>query len=224
MSMNDYISGFIKDAEGRKRFPSVAYRCKMGDTDAMMEMAELLFESCSDRQKEVLLEPYEVAFRLNYDTAQEGYMMWISRAAFYGNKKAAEILKEHKIYCDKALFPHYGLIKGYEIIVTTYSGLWRDAGIVDLPDDKRSCGLIYHGSRGYYTFYYQTDYIGPDPEGFGAESEYQEMYLDRFFCMLDLKNSDQNDPLDDALKKNEAIREEYWKQETNRARGTKYVE
>lgn len=171
------------------RVVRLAEACKNGDASAMRKMAEVLRNHCEAETKE-LLARYEAdptpehasAIYENQTCMGKGYMMWLVRAAFYKDAKAAEKLAKCPVYKELAFIP-YGMMSGEEKPRITFwnSATLYDIGFIDVPQGYTDCSLLYDPNKKIYDLCYVSDYEPPDEDGFGAEWDYDDMYFDEFF-------------------------------------------
>ena len=117
-------------------------------------------------------------FHENYTAA--AYMMWLVRAAYYGDDRAARLLEPLTYYRSRALIPERALTEGVSVPVGMSTMLVR-AGFMDVPDGYDECTLKFNRETRRYTMTYLSDYEPPDEDGYGAEWEYDDMYFDEFF-------------------------------------------
>lgn len=200
----------------------LAELCKMGDLSAMMDMADYFRNRCTEPlvkllvqyeaeptgQKEALIEEY-FTYHSHEKNAAMGYMMWLSRAALYGNPEAENLL-EPLTYYKRKPYISYDMMTWKSI---RWKNVWasnflREAGIIDMVPDYNDCRIFFHRERGYFIFSYVESYIPPDEDGFGAEWDEARIYFDEFFCRLAVKLTDK---IPDELSRVEQAREEYWR-------------
>ena len=202
----------------------LAKLCKMGDITAMYDMALLCLRNCSDKEK-ILIENYESntceetlnelkKFMNHHQGSRmcEFYMMWIIRAAVYGNLKAKKILDRCLYYKDKAYIPYE-----YYVECKTSKSYWSSesfykAGLCDIIRGKEDCGLIFHKDEGYFEFYFVSYYEPPDDDGFGSEVEYTSVFYDEFFNRLPVGYDASRKEIEFGLKKIEEEREIFWRE------------
>lgn len=177
----------------------LAEACKNGDASAMREMAELLYRHCEVQMKK-LLERYEAEptskhasdVQKNRTLMGEAYMMWLVRAALYGDTKAGEKLDKCPIYKELAFIP-YGMMSGEKDprIMFWDSDTLYDIGFIDVPKGYTDCGLRYDADKKIFGLCYVSDYEPPDEDGFGAEYDYDYIYFDKFFRPLPKETGNQ---------------------------------
>lgn len=198
--------------------------CKMGDAEAMYEMARLWFSDFSDEER-VLIESYESntseetlnALRkyMKYNTKFEYYTMWIIRAAVYGQPKAKAIMDRCSYYKDKAYIPYKYYIERKPTEPFWSSNLFYAAGFCDIIRDKEDCGLTFHKDYGYFEFYYVSYYEPADEDGFGSETEYEYEFYDEFFRKIPVCHNASRKEIILGLKKVENERKAFWKKQKN---------
>ncbi len=211
-------------------YDALAGRCKMGDVKAMLELAYLFYDKCTEEQKQ-LLSQYErdpegdsrgalweyMSMPRNRYENMETYMMWIVRAAIYGNKTAEDLLEKCRIYKEKATLPYNFYSGNKDQILIWSSNSFRATGFPDIIPNHESCGLICHQDVGIMEFYYVSFYDPPDEDGFGMETEYEYILLDEFFKILPVAVNTRGPVILTALKKNEEERENYWKNQPDQS-------
>lgn len=227
----------------------LSQRCKMGDTSAMLELARSYKDRCGPELQE-LLDAYErqpdqdrrqrlrTRMTRNSDSVlhAEAYIMWLLRAARFGDERAQEQidrLPEYAAYGAKArsgyhqAFPRYlpfrSLLGHFckDSEYPAWGGCIRAAGFPDVPDVKSGAGstIVFWPSPGIYIFSCETDYIPADECGFGAESERASFWFDEFFCPI----ADQDpEKLPAQLEQLDRAREEYWASPSRSAGERKY--
>lgn len=217
----------------KPKVTELANRCKMGDITAMMDMAYFFRNRCTE-PLQALLDAYEMQpieenenrirqhLREHFheeETAQ-GYMMWLVRAALYGNEQAGQMVERWPYYKSDAYISYdmFTSKKHPFKKIWTSNFLWK-IGLIDIPGGYEDCGLTVYGDKGYFDFWYVDNYFPPDEDGFGAEWDYSSIYYDEFFCRLPV-NSEEGIP--DALKTLEKVREEYWNDPARNAKERKY--
>lgn len=211
----------------------LARLCKMGDMVAMMDMAEFFRSRCTEPllylleqyegeptgQKESLIEDY-LTHHSHEEKTVMGYMMWLSRAALYGNPEAENLL-EPLAYYKRKPYISYDMMTGKSIRpknVWASNFLWK-AGIMDMVPDYEDCSIFFHREKGYFIFSYVNFYIPPDEYGFGAEWSEARIYFDEFFCRLTARSANE---IPDELRRLEQVREEYWQESGQDALDRKY--
>ena len=195
--MKHYISFFICRS-------ILAPMCQMGSTSAMRNMARLFLKQCTPPLKMALAQ-YEDDPTISNETAiknllkQEGpensaslYMMWLIRAAFYGDKELAQKIENWPFYKTEAYLP-YAMLTGEKKIHLNIShgNCLRKAGFIGIPHRLDKGGLTFDSERGVYTIVYLKGFIPWDEDGFGAEWDYGELYFDAFFRRIRVKSEDQ---------------------------------
>lgn len=172
----------------------LAEACKCGDASAMRKMAELVYRNCEAQMKKHL-EQYEAAptpeheesVRKNRTYMGEAYMMWLVRAALYGDAEAGKKLDKCPIYKELAFIP-YSMMSGM-ISTRSHISFWDsdtlyDMGFIDVPRGYTDCRLLYDADKKIFNLFYVSDYEPPDEDGFGAEYDYGDIYFDEFFRIL----------------------------------------
>lgn len=200
----------------------LAELCKMGDAVAMYDMALLWLNNCSDEEK-ALIKHYEsntckeTLRDLNEYWKHSGncskyeyYMMWIIRAAVYGNLKAKAILDQCSYYKERALIPYKYYVEDETSECFWLSEKYYTAGLCDIIRGKEDCGLIFHKKDGYFEFYYVSYYESADEGGFGSEIEYTSVFYDEFFKQLPIRDDASKEEIMIGLKINEKEREAFW--------------
>lgn len=198
--------------------------CKMGDISAMFDMALYMLDKCNETDKRALCRYEEAPERLgeeyisdylnkycvDCDTVSQ-YMMWIIRAAIYGNEKAKEIMDKCPYYKEFACIPYkfYEDEEGKQNIWSSNS--LRYGGICDIPKKREDCDLEFDKKLGHIRFCYVSHYESPDDDGYGMEMDYDFIYYDEFFAELDINSESSREERIKALLKNEKAREAYWK-------------
>ena len=229
--MNLRDKEFYIESNMESHFNSLAELCKMGDIQAMLDIAHLFFDKCTDEQKQLLSNYEKEQSALNIKllsaymsrpanglTSMKTYMTWIIRAAIYGNKIALMLTEKCPIYKDCAGLDYYLYFKPKNNIKRLWtSDLLREAGFIDILKHKEDCGLVYHYQHGYFRFFYMSDYEPPDEEGFGSEIEYDSVYYDEFFKILPVNVNASEGEVLDALNRLTNERETYWKNKSNSA-------
>lgn len=140
--------------------------CARGDADAMLELSEYFSQK----------EPNEKAA-----------VMWLVRAAMYGNTMAQEKLqdeiKQDRYFLEKSLIPCENFIPGKR--PNWHSGSYSGEML-------NAAGFMSFQQNGYYTIagldknratliWKETGYEPPDEDGYGAETYYDMYYMDEFF-------------------------------------------
>lgn len=174
----------------------LAKACRNGDVSAMRKMAELLRRHCEAEMKE-LLDQYESdptpehasEVRRKRTCMGEAYMMWLVRAALYGDTEADEKLDKYPIYKELAFIP-YNMMFGEEKPHITFwnSSILYDIGFIDVPKGFTDCRLLYDADKRIFNLCYVSDYEPPDEDGFGAEWTYDNICFDEFFRRLPKEN------------------------------------
>lgn len=215
------------------RVRTTAALCKMGDIVAMADMAYVFRDRCTeplrkrleayernpDKENEDLLAAFLNENRQEMRTAQ-AYMMWLVRAALYGNEKAKNLIDCCPYYKQKSYIPDK-LLEGDEKARMDFwdsDSLW-EIGLVDMPRGCTDCRLWYDRRRGCFVVMYVEDYIPADEYGFGAEWDYDYIYLDEFFYRLPIKKEQD---IQEQLMILEKEREAFWKHPRHDAPRRKY--
>lgn len=221
----------MNDCPGKE---GLAERCQMGDVAAMAELAEHFWGLCSPEVRELFAAyearpEWEQMVRLDdylkdhFAEAKpaEAYLVWLVRAALYGNDRVRERIDRLPYYTDygkgrlRPLGPNYSFLPVQTLTCRCprrseplgAGALLRDAGFPAVPE-KNSCYLRFWPNPGAFQFSYVDSYIPADEYGFGSETDYAHLWLDEFFCPLDVK--DKAD-IPGALERLDRIREEYWR-------------
>ena len=176
----------------------LAERCKKGDVAAMRQMADFLRSRCTPPLIE-LMDHYEADpvqengiaiqnyLRKNYyeENAARGYMMWLVRAAMYGNEEVSAQLEQWSFYKQFGYIPYDMMTgKGSHGISLWASSFLYEIGFIDVPAGYEDCRLSYNVDKKCFILSYVSFYEPPDEYGFGAEWEYDYIYFDEFFCRL----------------------------------------
>lgn len=215
----------------------LANRCKMGDIEAMLDMAQFFKSCCSEYTRERIdayeTEPTEEnAWKILYQnrssasadkTSAKAYMMWIIRAAVYGNAEAEKLLERcayYKSYEDGEFLSYKMLTNEEEYKIWASDFLWQ-AGIVDMVyEHEGDCGMIFCKKKGYFLFRYAADLLcEADETGFGEEREYENACYNEFFCRIP-KRGETSISQKLVLLENE--RDEYWEVPEHNAKKRKY--
>lgn len=176
----------------------LAERCKEGDVSAMRQMADFLRSRCTpplielmDRYEAdpVLRNEMELQNYLKKNPYEErtarGYMMWLVRAALYGNAEVSAQLELWPFYRQFAYIPYDMMTgKGSHTISLWASSFLYEIGFIDVPAGYEDCSLSYNVNERYFILHYVGFYDPPDEYGFGAEWEYEHIYFDEFFRRL----------------------------------------
>lgn len=214
------------DADGTV-FDRLSLQCRMGDVEAMYEMALWHRKKCTDKELQIL-RGYEAASvtiknqrpdRLPYNI--KNYTLWLVRAALYGHEKAGEILEQHGLYREISLIPARSmeLDEKEQDPANQLHWQWvrvegfmlRMAGFTDVPHVQYEGHLGPLQKEGYYVFSYLSDYIAADEDGFGREDSYADVYLDEFFNLLLKKEMELNpETRRRELDRMDAKRDRYW--------------
>ncbi|MDO5541337.1 MAG: hypothetical protein Q4F83_14940 [Eubacteriales bacterium] len=211
----------------------LAEQCKMGDIVAMMDMAKFFRDRCTEplvklldqyeaeptRENETLIEKHLKVYYHEENTAK-AYMMWLCRAALYGNDEAAQMMEHWPFYKKNAYLP-YDMLAGkgnFSKKLWASNFLWK-IGFIDMIRDHEDCGLDFHFSEKYFDFWYVDSYCPADDDGFGAEWDYASVFYDEFFCRIPTREWNK---IPEELKKLERKREQYWNDPTHNASGRKY--
>lgn len=177
----------------------MAEECKAGKVSAMREMADFFRNRCTPPLLS-LLDQYEAAPSLSQANAirqylkehfhaqntARGYMMWLVRAAIYGDETDRKRIENWPFYKEYAFFS-YGMMTGTG---ERYKSVWasnflRKVGFIDAPENLEDCGVSYLPEKKIFAFSYVSDYIPADETGFGSETDYAYLYFDEFFRRLD---------------------------------------
>lgn len=222
---NVYEGSIYENPKVRK----LADCCKMGDIVAMWELAYFFRERCEKPLQE-LLDAYEAdpvqqneeAIE-NYLKAYSGswaadYMMWLVRAAVYGNENANLLIEKCPYYQRKASIPY----TFYTSEDSQTNSIWvsRDIGLIDMVQGLDNGGyLTFYREKGYYDVEYLYNYDPPDETGYGAEWNYEHAYYDEFFCQILTANKEM---ISQKLLILEQERKVYWDETKHQASERKY--
>lgn len=196
----------------------LAEKCKMGDVPAMKSMAAFFRTRCTETCVR-LLERYEASpEKKNEDAialymkehfgesdAPKAYMMWLARAALYGDEETEAKLGQWPFYKKRACLP-YDMMSGkntHDIGFSTSNNLCQ-IGFIDVPIGYDECHICFNKQLRCFELMYLGSYEPPDKDGFGAELEYSYFYFDEYFCRL-FVNSEKELP--DAVKRMKRKRE-----------------
>lgn len=228
----------------------LSQRCKMGDTSAMMELA-LYYKGLCEPELRGLMEEYErrpdqeIQKRLRSRMVQsdsrnvlpaEAYIMWMLRAARFGDERAEEQTGRLPYYVSYGTAVRSGYHQEFPKYLPFCSLLgcfcrnseypaWgaciRNAGFPDIPDVEPGgeSTIIFWPSPGVYIFTYKSGCIAADEYGFGAESDYTSIWLDEFFCPVAVQDKKQ---LPAQLKELDRVREQYWASPLRSAKERRY--
>lgn len=185
----------------------LAGRCKEGYPSAMRLMADFFRSLCTSPLLE-LLDRYEsdptgdnemaikVYLKKKYHESKnaKAYMMWLVRAALYGDGEVSAQLEKWPFYKEFAFIPYDMMMgKRNSLIMFSNSSTLREMGFIDVPAGYEDCRLRYSVEKKYFDLCYVSFYDPPDEYGFGAEWEYSDIYFDEFFCRLPAKPKQSND-------------------------------
>lgn len=206
----------------RNDYKNLAELCKLGDIVAMYDMAQFFYNLCNEEEQQ-LIKNYEMnpcdttenklREAMNYEKWEKFepennrigyYMMWLVRAAMYGNEKAIKHIENCGCYKRKASIPYDFYLGVCSTVNFRGSNFLCDGGFSDIPPGENDCYLERYGNE--YQFSYLSYYDSADSDGYGAESEYSSIWYDEFF----MKKQNGNP------KENERIREEYWEKQIDR--------
>lgn len=224
---------FVEIRYEESRLTELAQLCKMGDIIAMIDMAYYFRDRCSEPLRQ-LLDAYELRpvkeneFRLiaylgehpQDENTAEVYMMWLVRAALYGNEEAQMQIDRCPAYKWKAYIPYRMLTGEGSSFIKFWSSasLWK-MGLIDMERGRTDCSLLFNMKRGYFVFEYVSDYEPPDEDGFGAEWEYEDIYYDEFFCRIPTKSKEEISQQQLILEK---ARDVYWQDPAHDALNRRY--
>lgn len=211
----------------------LAEQCKMGDIVAMMDMAEFFRNRCTDPlvklldqyeaeptgENEVLIEKHLKVYYHEENTAK-AYMMWLVRAALYGNDEAAQMIERWPFYKKNAFLP-YNMLAGrgnFSKKLWASNFLWK-IGFIDMIRDCQDCGINFHFAEKYFDFWYVDSYCPADDDGYGAEWDYASIFYDEFFCRIPTR---ERNKIPEELKKLERKRQQYWDDPAHKASERKY--
>lgn len=207
--------------------------CKMGDIVAMWELAYFFRERCEKPLQE-LLDTYEAdpvqqneeaiknylhVHNQEWGTLQ-AYMMWLVRAAAYGNKNANLLIENCPYYQGEAAFFYtfHTSEDSQSISIWESDSLWN-MGMIDMVRGYTDCQIEFCREKGYYDFLYVESYYPPDETGFGAEWNYENAYYDEFFCLIPTDNKEM---ISQKLLILEQERKAYWDKLGHQASERKY--
>lgn len=214
-----------------RKIKKLADSCKMGDIVAMRDMA-YFFRNCCEQSLQELLDLYESnPVQQNEEVIENylethayesrkvtAYMMWLVRAAFYGNENINLLIGNCPYYQRKAHFPYSFYTN--EALQSVEIWVSQDIGLIDMIKGEDNGGyLTVCREKGCYKVHYLDSYEPPDETGFGAEWEYDDAYYDEFFCRIptgDKAEISQKMPI------LEQERKAYWENPKNHASERKY--
>lgn len=226
----------------------LSQQCKMGDTSAMMELA-LYYKGLCEPEIRGLLDAYErqpdqesqqrlKSRMIQFDGVlpAEAYIMWLLRAARFGDERAQEQVDRLPYYVSYSTavrsgyhqeFPRYLPFRSLlgcfcrNSEYPAWGGCLRNAGFPDLPDvgSGGESTIIFWPSPGIYIFRYKSDYIPADEYGFGEESDYTSLWFDEFFCPIAVQDQEK---LPAQLEQLDRVREQYWDSPFRSAEERKY--
>lgn len=215
------------------RMEKAAALSKMGDIVAMEELAYFFRNHCSEPLRR-LLEAYEqqpdqeradAVEEFMKRAGKEGmmaqaYMMWLVRAALYGNEKAGELVDRCPYYKEKSYMPYKLLAGGEEEVIKFWDSdsLW-EIGLLDMERGCTDCSFRYVRKSGCFVLTYVADYEPPDEDGFGAEWEYGHIYFDEFFCRIPVGKEED---IPEQMRILEKEREAFWNAPLHDAPNRKY--
>lgn len=215
------------------RLTELAELCKMGDMIAMTDMAYLFRERCTESLRG-LFDTYELKpVKENEDLINaylkehsdevrlaEAYMMWLVRAALYGNEEAALQIGRCPYYKQKSYIPYTMLSGEGDSFIKFWDSdsLW-EMGLIDMERGCTDCSLSINRRGGYFDFCYVAEYEPPDEYGFGAEWDYENIYYNEFFCRIPANSKED---ISRQLLVLDAERETYWKNPAHDAANRKY--
>lgn len=203
-----------------RRVVKLAGQCKMGDVGAMKEMAVFFRERCTpdlirllDQYEENPVKETEEAIdahikvHFHEENTVKAYMMWLVRAAIYGDTESEKKLEAWPFYKKRAFLP-YDMLAGK---TESCRNIWASSflskiGLIDVPAGYEDCGIQFMKEQRYFDFYYVSDYEPPDDDGFGAEWEYGHIYFDEYFCRLRVKNTRE---IPEAVRRMDKRRQQY---------------
>lgn len=222
----------VENIYDNPKLKELAYLCKMGDITAMLEMA-YFFRDCCEKPLRELLDAYEQnPVQQNEDMVDQyltksnsevvrtvkAYVMWLVRAALYGNGRAGMLLERCPYYKKRSYIPYAVLIgDGYESIWDSDS-LW-ETGMIDMVRGCTDCRLELYREKGYFELWYVDHYYPPDDDGFGAEYEYASAYYNEFFCRIPVKEEKE---ISRQMMLLEKEREAYWNKPEHNASERRY--
>lgn len=213
----------------------LAEQCKMGDTAAMLELAYFFRNRCTGPLQE-RLDKYEadpareptywigglMSNNCSDKEAAGAYMMWLLRAAIYGNETAERMIERCPYYKKEAYIPWriYTEKPNWNncVNMAVSDELWR-RGIMDMARKEKGCSLEFRREKGIFIFSYEDGYFPPDEEGFGAEWDYAEIYFDEFFSRIPAKGYWE---IQEGLEALDRDREAYWSLPGRNASERKY--
>ncbi len=176
-----------------KRVAALAESCKAGSAASMKEMAYFFRNRCTQPLID-LLNRYEENpsadlertideyLRKNFyeENTAAAYMMWLVRAAYYGDQQTGQFLSKYPYYKRKAFIPQIMLEEDHEIDIWASNFLYK-VGFIDVVERYEDCSLRFDSRRRQYILIYVSDYDPADDDGFGAEWKYGKIYFDEFF-------------------------------------------
>ncbi|MCM1212299.1 MAG: hypothetical protein NC318_11910 [Blautia sp.] len=160
----------------------LAADCTKGDADAMLKLSEYFSQKKPNKKAAV---------------------MWLLRAAMYGNTVAQERvwdeIKQNRYFLENSLIPYENFIPGKQ--PNWHSGSYSG-------ETLNAAGLMAFQQNEYYTIagldknrtaliWKERGYEPADEDGFGAETYYDMYYMDEFFqpisgvpCVYDVSTWD----------------------------------
>lgn len=142
------------------------------------------YEATPVQQNEDAIENYLDVHSRERSTVT-AYMMWLVRAAVYGNGNANLLVENCLYYQRKATIPYtfYTGQASQSISIWESDSLWS-IGVIDMVRGKTDCRITFCREKGYYDFTYVDSYESADETGFGSEWEYESVYYNEFFCRI----------------------------------------
>lgn len=208
-------------------------KCKMGDVEAMYEMAKFWFDSISEEEQTIIVN-YELNPSQNtLDALREYigiyghhefkyYAMWLIRAAVYGHPTAKAVLNRCPYYKEAAYIPYKYYTEPKTSKSFWVSNLLYKAGINEIIREQLDCWLVFYKDYGYFKFRYSSYYEPPDEDGFGSETEYESVFYDEFFRKIPVDCNASQEEVLLGLKKLDSERDEYWSNNSH-AKNRKYI-
>lgn len=207
--------------------------CKMGDIVAMWELAYFFRGRC-EKPLQKLLDAYEAdPVQQNEEAIKnylhvhnqkcsmvKAYMMWLVRAAAYGNQNANLLIENCPYYQGEAAFfnTFHTSEDSQSISIWESDSLWN-IGMIDMVRGYTDCQIKFCREKGYYDFLYVESYYPPDETGFGEEWNYENAYYDEFFCLIPTANKKM---ISQKLLILEQERKAYWDETKHQASERKY--
>lgn len=211
---------------------SIDKRCAMGDTDAMLEKAELMWNRISAESKKAITE-----LESNFDSSDTAALIkikeliqkneddvigvlgagtWFVRAALYGNQSAMQKLSQHPYLEYNSYLKPQVMIPGNSTIKDCIGSIMRSLGFKEFINEY--CILKSLNEDGIYIAKTDGGYDGPDEDGFGMEEYYNFYAYDEFFNplgkVIEYSNRDFSNDEEQILSEWKNVRDKYRAQRT----------